>query len=268
MALADTHCHLYLSHFQQDLPEVLQRAWEHGLVRILAPGIDLETSRQAVALAEGHPNLFAAVGVHPNNALSWSADSLAELRDLAQHPKVVAMGEIGLDYYRERSPRSLQQDIFRRQLELAAGLQLPVIIHSRQAIEDLWATLLAWQEDLQRAGLALAGRPGVLHSYESTLEIAREAVDRHFLIGVSGPVTFRNAPERQRVIQNLPVESLLLETDAPYLAPHPHRGQRNEPAYVALIAEKVAELHQLPVSSIGTLTTRNADQLFAWGAVV
>ncbi len=268
MTLADTHCHLYLRQYDQDLPAVLEHAWEQGLVRILTPGIDLETSRQAVALAESHTNLYAAIGVHPNDAQSWDAGTLDALRELAKSPKVVAIGEIGLDYYREYAPHELQQQILRQQLELAAELGLPVSIHSRQSLDHLWSILRDWQRTLSQQGNRLAGRPGVLHSYEGDLETAQEAIEHNFAIGVSGPVTFKNAPDRQRLVANLSLENLLLETDAPYLTPHPHRGQRNEPAYIALIAAKVAELHDLPVSTIGEITTRNADHLFNWRAVV
>ncbi len=268
MALADTHCHLYLRQYEEDLPAVLDRAWEQGLTRILVPGIDLDTSRQAVELADRHANLFAAIGVHPNDALSWNDNTLAALREMASHPKVVAIGEIGLDYYREYAPHPLQQQILRRQLDLAAELGLPVSIHTRQSLEDLWGILRDWQEALCQEGNRLSSHPGVLHSYEGDLETAKEAIDHHFAIGVSGPVTFKNAPDRQRLVENLPLECLLLETDGPYLTPHPNRGKRNEPAYIAIIAEKVAELHNLPVSSIGVSTTQNADQLFNWGAAV
>ncbi len=238
------------------------------MTRILVPGIDLDTSRQAVELAERHPNLFAAVGIHPNDALSWNDGTLAALRELASHPKVVAVGEIGLDYYREYAPHQLQQQILRQQLGLAAELGLPVSIHTRQSLEDVWSILKDWQASLNTQGALLAEHPGVLHSYEGNLETAQEAIRHHFDIGVSGPVTFKNAPDRQRLIENLPLENLLLETDGPYLTPHPHRGKRNEPAYVALVAEKVAALHNLPVSTIGLFTTQNANQLFDWGAAV
>ncbi len=268
MTLADTHCHLYLRQYEQDLPAVLERAWEQGLVRILVPGIDLETSQQAIDLAERYENLYAAVGVHPNDALSWNENTLDRLRALAEHPKVVAIGEIGLDYYREYAPHPLQQQILRQQLSLAGELGLPVSIHTRQSIEDLWSILRDWQRTLSQNGNRLSARPGVLHSYEGDLETAQEAIEHHFKIGVSGPVTFTNAPDRQRLIENLALESLLLETDGPYLTPHPQRGQRNEPALVALIAKKVAELHHLPVSMIGETTTQSADQLFNWGAAV
>jgi TatD DNase family protein len=264
LTLVDTHCHLNLDTFQDDLPEVLERAWENGIKRILIPGIDIETSRMAVALAESHPNLYAAVGVHPNDAGTWDDDTIGILRELADHSKVVAVGEIGLDYYRDYAPHPLQQQILRQQLDLASEMDLPVVLHNRSSLPDLWAILREWQHALERHRSPLAARPGVFHSYDGDLGTAQLAVQQHFYIGISGPVTFRNAPDRQQVVTGLPGECMLLETDAPFLAPHPHRGQRNEPAYVRHIAEKVAELHQLSLSNLSRLTTANADQLFAW----
>jgi TatD DNase family protein len=264
--LTDTHCHLNLDTFQDDLEALLERAWERGLRRILIPGIDVENSRSAVALAERHPNLYAAVGVHPGDASTWNDDTRLILADLASHPKVVAIGEIGLDFYRNRSPRPVQQSVFQEQLELAAELNLPVIIHNREALEETWSILVEWQEHLIEQGSPLADRPGVLHSYDGGLPEAQRAAEKHFFIGISGPVTFKNAQEKHAVAAGLPLEQTLIETDAPFLTPHPHRGRRNEPAYVALVAEKIAELHGQPVESVIQATWDNANHLFHWGA--
>jgi TatD DNase family protein len=266
LALVDTHCHLNLDAFQEDLPAVLERALSNGVERILIPGIDVESSRQAVALAEKHPNLFAAVGVHPNDANTWDETTYNTLRELADHSKVVAVGEIGLDYYRDWAPRSKQQYILHQQLQLAAETNLPVVLHNRDALADLWPIMVQWQHSLEIQASPLAKRPGVFHSFDGDLETALQAAERYFFIGISGPVTFRNAPDRQQVAAKLPIKSILLETDAPFLAPHPRRGRRNEPAYVRLISEKVAELHHISVSSLSQATTENAGQLFAWGA--
>jgi TatD DNase family protein len=264
--LTDTHCHLNLNIFGEDLPELLERAWQQGVGRILVPGIDLATSRRAVELAGQYENLFAAVGIHPGDANTWNDGSLAALRRLAYSPKVVAIGEIGLDYYRDRSPRPLQRQVFHAQLALAGELGLPVVIHNREALEDLWAALADWQERLARAGSPLAGRPGVLHSYDGPLAAAQRAIERNFFIGISGPVTFKNARERQEVAAGLPLDRCLIETDAPYLTPHPYRGRRNEPAYVASIAEKLASLHRQTLESTLQVTWENAACLFDWGA--
>jgi TatD DNase family protein len=262
--IVDTHCHLNLNLFQSDLPEVLERARQNGVERILVPGIDVATSRLAIQLCEQYPILSAAVGVHPNDALTWSEESLAELTEMAQSPHVVAVGEIGLDYYRNFAPADLQKEILIRQLALAAEIRKPVILHSRNALADLWQILLSWSDDLVRRKSSLASQPGVFHSFEGDLPTAREVIQAGFMVGIGGPVTFKNAQDRQALVKQLPLESLLIETDAPYLAPHPFRGQRNEPGYVLLIAEKIAQLHNRPVSEIAAITTRNANRIFGW----
>lgn len=265
-ALVDTHCHLNFNRFETDLAQVLERAWAAGIERILLPGIDLSTSHEVVQLCERDPRLYAAVGVHPNDALTWNAQTLHELRTLAQHPRVIAIGEIGLDYYRDRAPRQLQRQILQAQLELAAELAKPVLIHTRQSLEDTWPVLQAWQQTLAQHHSPLAQACGVLHSYDGDLSGALQAVQAGFMIGISGPVTFRNAPERQQLVAALPLEGIVLETDAPFLAPQPVRGRRNEPAYIAMIADKIAELHAQPRQVIAEITTRNANHMLGWRA--
>jgi len=264
--LVDSHCHLNLNSFENDLPEVLDRANQRGVTRILVPGVDLESSRRAVQLSKEYPNLYAAVGVHPNDATTWNEDSLSEFKELAVEPRVVAIGEIGLDYYRDFAPRHLQKDIFMAQLSLAKEVQKPVIIHSRQSLQDLWQILLSWQQDLVGDGNRIASLPGVLHSYEGNLEAALQAISFGFFIGVSGPVTFQNAKDRQAVVSNLPLENVLIETDAPYLTPSPFRGRRNEPGYVVYVAEKIAELKKITFSETAAITTHNANRFFGWRA--
>jgi TatD DNase family protein len=266
MAFVDSHCHLFFNSFIDDLDQVLRRAWDSGITRILMPGIDLDTSRQVIALSEKHPNLYAAIGVHPNDAVDWQAGWLAELTDLAGHPKVVAIGEIGLDYYRNNTPQALQRQVLAAQLEMAASLGKPVVIHNRQAFSDLWPILADWQAALERSENPLSQAPGVLHSFEGTQAQAFQAIQRNFYIGIGGPVTFRNATQRQELAQGIALEHLLIETDAPFLTPHPHRGQRNEPSYVILIAEKIAQLRNQSLHSVAEATTHNANWLFAWGA--
>ncbi len=263
-ALADTHCHLNLNLFQSDLPEVLERAKQSGVEHILVPGIDIDTSRSAIQLSQQYANLSAAVGIHPNDALKWTTESRAVLSDLAKSPHVAAIGEIGLDYYHDFAPVTLQKEILLMQLALAADIQKPVIIHSRNALADTWQILSSWHKSLVAARSPLADRPGILHSYEGDRETALEAIESGFLIGVSGPVTFKNAQQRQDLVSRLPLESIVIETDAPYLAPHPYRGRRNEPGFVLLIAEKIAQLHNRPVSEIAVITTRNANRIFGW----
>ncbi len=271
LPLVDSHCHLDFDSFDEDRDQVLERAWGAGVVRIVNPSIDLASSRRILNLAEREPRIFAALGVHPNDAETWGEGTLDELRELARHPQVAAIGEIGLDYYWDRAPRELQQRIFRQQLELAAELALPVILHTRsksaedrQAVLDMLAILLEWQAGLASAGSPLAESPGVLHSYSDRLDTALQAAQANFYIGITGPITFKKAEALRDVAGGLPLERLLLETDAPFLTPHPHRGERNEPAYVRFVAEKIAEVRGLPAADVAAATTANASRLFRW----
>jgi TatD DNase family protein len=262
--LVDTHCHLYFNVFQNDLEEVLKRARDVGVERILVPGVDLTTSGQAILLAESYEYIFAAVGIHPNEANSWDKDSLRELKSLADHPKVVAIGEIGLDYYRDYSDPEVQRSIFRAQLELAAEVNLPVVIHSRQASGDTCAILAEWHQNLVKQDSILAHCSGVLHSFDDELSSAQPLCKQHFYIGINGPVTYQNAALRHQIARQAPLDRILLETDAPLLPPHPHRGERNEPAHIRLIAEKIAELREITSQEVAHQTTQNANLLFAW----
>jgi TatD DNase family protein len=264
LSLVDTHCHLNFHTFQEDREEVLERAVDAGVEKIINPGIDLQTSLEALSLAQRSPYVFAAVGVHPNDSITWEVDTRDQLADYARHPKVVAIGEIGLDYYRDRAPQDVQQRVFREQLELAADLGLPVIIHNRDATEDTLAMLVEWQSWLETHNPMLARAPGVLHSYSGNLQQARTAWEHNFCIGITGPVTFKKADELREVVADMPVDALLVETDAPFLTPHPHRGQRNEPAYVRFVAAKIAELQAVSSEQIAETTTSNADRLFKW----
>jgi TatD DNase family protein len=271
LPLVDTHCHLDFEAFSEDREMVLERAWQAGLVRILIPGINLPSSRAAVRLAVSHPALYAAVGIHPNDTAEYGRASLAGLREILDDfepgragGKVAAIGEIGLDYYRQHASPAAQRRAFLDQLDLAAERKLPVVIHNRQASADLLAILADWQAGLAASGSPLANRPGVLHSFSEDLETARAAIELNFNIGITGPVTFRNAPDLQRVVAGLPLDRLLIETDAPFLAPQPLRGQRNEPAYVRLVADKIAGLHNLPAAAVAEATTSNAGRLFGW----
>ncbi|RME87271.1 MAG: TatD family deoxyribonuclease [Anaerolineae bacterium] len=275
MILTDTHCHLDFNRFDPDRDEVLERAARAGLRRILVPGIHLDSSRAALALAESHPMLYAAVGVHPNDALTWDEGTAEALRRLARHERVKAIGEIGLDYYRQRAPREVQQRVLREQLALAAEFGLPVVLHMREVADareedgpcarDLMSILREWVNGLRSKGDPLAQRPGVLHSFSGSLETAREAIRLGFYIGVTGPVTFKNAQRRQQIVAQLPPERLLVETDAPFLAPHPYRGRRNEPSFVRWIVDKIAQLHFEDQERVAAITTANAERLFSWG---
>lgn len=261
--LIDSHCHLDLPHFAEDRDEVVARAQAAGVAAILTIGIDLDHSRAAIALAERYPQVYAAVGVHPNDCAGFGPQTLATLRELAGHAKAVAIGEIGLDYYWQRTSPELQAHVFRQQLDLAADLGLPVIIHDRDAHEDVRAQVRDWVRHTL-PGSRLAARPhaGVLHSFSGDQAMAEEAYAWGFCLGLAGPVTFQNARNLQALVPHLRPDRTLIETDAPYLTPHPHRGQRNEPAHVRLVAAKLAELWQMPLADVAAVTTAAARSLF------
>lgn len=277
--LTDTHCHLDLEQFDADRAEVIARAVSAGVTRILVPALDLASSRRVVQLASTQSMIFAGVGVHPTQAGDWDADSRAGLRELAtignaqgESGRVVAFGEIGLDYYWDSAPHGTQQAVLREQLALAGDLSLPVVLHMREAkdqpsgpcAEGLLEILETWTGELRGAGSPLASRPGVLHSFSGDLPTARRAIELGFWIGVTGPVTFKNAEARRELVRALPLERLLIETDAPYLAPVPRRGSRNEPAFVAHIADKIAEIHNTTPERVAAVTSENAHRLFDW----
>jgi TatD DNase family protein len=259
--LADTHCHLFAPQYEHDLTEVLARARTAGVDKILVPGLDLETSRQAVELAEEHPEVYVAVGVHPHNANSWTAAHTVSLTELARSPKVVAIGEIGLDFYRNYSPPQEQEYAFRGQLELAAALDLPVVVHIRAATEPVLDILCEWVDNVP-AGVQL--RKGVLHAYSGDRRGAERATAYGFFLGIAGPITYPNAPDRREITAGIALERLLVETDGPYLAPHPHRGTRNEPANVAVIADKLAGVLASETIHVAEVTSHNAELLFRW----
>jgi TatD DNase family protein len=276
MVLTDTHCHLDLDHFDEDRATVIERAEKAGLVRILIPALSVTSSLSTIKLAESHPMLYTAIGVQPNESLTWDNSSIAALHELAVNPKVVAIGEIGLDYYWEAAPHEHQQRVFRAQLDLAAEFELPVVIHLREkadatdgpCYEDAMKILEEWVAGLGLGKEAPRANPGVLHSFSGSLQTARRAIGLNFCIGITGPVTFKNAKQKQEMVAQLPLEQLLIETDAPYLAPHPHRGKRNEPAFVYEIADKIAQLQSRSLEEVAAVTTANATRLFSWGEVV
>jgi TatD DNase family protein len=259
--LVDTHCHLDFNRFDSDRDEVIRRAAEAGVTCIVVPGVDLPSSRRAVELAEWYEMIYAAVGVHPNDASGFDDETLSALRETLAHPKVVAVGEIGLDYYRDRTPPDFQRRIFRQQLRLATEVGKPVIIHSRESTTDMLAILAEWQDGLNGPP---AARPGVLHSFSATWQDAQAALELGFYLGFSGPITFEKADEMRLVAASAPADKILVETDAPFLTPHPHRGQRNEPAYVRFVAEKLAEVRGKTLKEVALSTSENAAALFGW----
>lgn len=248
----DSHAHVQLSQFNRDLDAVLKRAHEAAVSTILVIGFDVETSRGAVELAEKHENIYATVGMHPHDAKDLTPDALQTFRTLAAHPKVIALGEMGLDYYRNLSPRPVQKAAFEKQLDLAEELDMPIIIHNRDAYMDILPILEA----------RLGKIRGVLHCFTGDVELMHRSLNIEFYIGLGGIVTYPNAKEVQAVAREVPIERLLIETDCPWLAPQFRRGKRNEPAYVCAVAEKIAELRDTSVEKIGAVTTRNFETLF------
>jgi TatD DNase family protein len=274
--LTDTHCHLDFNKFDEDREAVIQRAFEAGVIRILIPALDHESSRSAINLAESYPQLYAAVGFHPTDLDKFSEEAFEEIKRLAGHPKVVAIGEIGIDYYwvKGREERTFQLEALRRHLSFAASVNKPAVIHMReendawldQASLDLIRILNEWHQELRAQNHPLAERPGVLHSFNGNLETAQKALALNFYIGITGPVTYKNAEVKRNIVKQLPLTKLLIETDAPFLTPVPHRGKRNEPAFVNYIADKIAEIHGTTREQVADITARNAAHLFGWEA--
>jgi len=251
--LIDSHAHLDDAQYDDDRAEMLARARAAGVVQVVNVGYDLPSSSRALALAAEYDFIFAAVGVHPHEVRELPPDYLERLREMCRRPGVVALGEIGLDYYRDLSPREVQRKVFREQLALARELDLPVIIHDRDAHGDVL-------DILRKDGVGPAG--GVMHCFAGSLEMAAACMEMGFYISFAGPVTYPNARRPKEVAAAVPLERLLVETDAPYLAPQVHRGKRNEPAYVRHVAEQIAALRGIAVEELARATTANARRLF------
>jgi TatD DNase family protein len=272
MRITDTHCHLDYNKFDSDREEVIQRANDAGLTKLLVPALQHKSSKEAVRLAEKYQSVYAAVGFHPTDLEEFNPQTFDEVKKLADHPKVVAIGEIGIDYYwvKEKDKREFQHEALKGQLQFAKEINKPVIIHMREendawfgeASIDLLNILEEWQKSLTGS---LAEKPGVLHSFNGTLETAQKGLDLNFYIGVSGPVTYKNADKKREIIAQLPLTKLLLETDSPFLSPIPVREKRNEPSYILHIADRIAEIHATSRAEIAKITTANAARLFAWG---
>jgi len=252
----DSHCHLFFHNFDEDRDEVIRRAFDAGVKYILIPGTDLETSQQAIDLAEKYDTIYAAVGFHPHDTKDWNDSWVADLRKLANHEKVVAIGEIGLDYYYDFSPKGKQIIAFQRQIELALELKLPIIIHNRDSNEDI----MEFAEKYRDSGLRAQ-----YHCFAGSVEDARILVEMGHYISFTGNVTFKKAESVREVVSRVDTENLLLETDSPFLTPVPYRGKRNEPANIPIIAETVAKIHKLRTEDVGRTTSWNAYKLFGIG---
>jgi TatD DNase family protein len=260
--LVDSHAHLDGPKFDPDREQVLDRARTAGLVSILAIGSGTGPGSLdcAIRIAEQHDWIFASVGIHPHEAKLATPSDFIELESLARHPRVIGIGEIGLDYYYDHSPRDVQQSVFIRQMELAKAAKLPIIIHCRPSdgSENAWDDCL----NLIREHWAPTGLGGVLHCFTGERNNAQQALDMGFMISFSGNVTFPKAENIREVAKFVPADRILIETDSPFLAPVPHRGKRNEPAFVATTAAKIAELRGVHPSDIGDLTAQNFFRFF------
>jgi len=267
----DTHAHLYFDQYVEDLDEVLARSKSNDITHIVIPAVDLETSKRAIALANRYQGLYAAIGVQPNSAQHWHQSLVDELRALSVSSKVVAIGEIGLDYYRDHASKEHQWHALSEQLRLATECSLPIILHTRDHPErngkvflDLQVMLKEWKEELQRGKVPIYTHPGVLHAFSGSVDEALMFVEMGFVIGIAGPVTYPNAEQLRQVVRNLPSSCMVIETDSPFLAPQRFRGKRNEPSNVRFVAEKIAELHSQITEEVGRITSDNAKRLFHW----
>ncbi len=255
MLLVDSHAHIDAPVYDKDRDQVVARAEEAGVSVIINAGFALKSSRASIKLAQQYDGVFVALGVHPHNAAKVMDGDLEELAQLSQEPKVVAIGEMGLDFYRNRSPREAQIKVFRQQLELAQRLDLPVIIHSRDAGQEVFAILDEWAGRYQSKPL------GVLHCFSGDMELAEKYMELGFLISIAGPVTYPSSSAAQ-IAQRTPLVRLLIETDCPYLTPVPYRGRRNEPSYLPLVVEKVGGIRGVPPDEVAEKTAQNAVHLF------
>jgi TatD DNase family protein len=248
--LIDTHCHLADPDYDADRAEVMARAWAAGVARIVVIGASRVSAERALALAAAEPRLSVTAGIHPHDASGWNAEARDWLRATLRRPEVVAAGEMGLDYHYDHSPRAVQRDVFEAQLGLAREVGKPVVIHAREADEDVAAVLRAH-----------ADVPAILHSFSSGSGLLRAGLDLRHYVSFSGMVTFKNWRLDQAVLDT-PLDRILVETDGPYLAPVPHRGQRNEPALVRHVAERLAEVRGLPVDELISASAANAARVF------
>lgn len=251
--LLDTHAHIDAEAFDNDREEVIQRAREVGIGKIVNVGFNREMIESTLKLIEKHSTIYGAVGWHPVDAVDMTAADLKWIESLCSHKKIVAIGETGLDYHWDRSPREIQQKVFREQIALAKKVSLPLIIHNREAHQDVVDILK--EEQASQVG-------GIMHCYSGSWEIAKECLDMNFYISFGGPITFKNAKQPKEVLAKVPLNRLLIETDSPYLAPHPYRGKRNEPSYIQKIAAAAAEIKNISYDELIDITSENAHRCF------
>jgi TatD DNase family protein len=258
----DTHCHLNHHSFLTDIDSVLKRAVDSGVQYILVPGWDLASSQKAVELSEKYPLIYAAVGIHPGEVQNNTQILTTGILELASHPKVVAIGEIGLDYFRDAEHQFEQQALLLQMLSIASQTKKKVLLHSRNSMPDMIDVLTTWAGELKTVGHTLAECPGVFHAYEGTRADATYLIEFGFKFGVGGPVTYKNAALKKEVFASLPVDHILLETDSPYLSPQGHRGKRNEPAFLPVVGEFLSEIQGQPKDELLLRIYENSYKMF------
>lgn len=252
--LIDTHVHLNAEQYDEDLEAVIERARDNGVDRMFVVGFDTPTVERTMELIDQYDFIYGIIGWHPVDAIDCTEERLAWIEKLASHPKVIGIGETGLDYHWDKSPKDVQQALFRKQIALAKRVNLPIIIHNREATQDCVDILK--EEHAEEIG-------GIMHSFSASPEIADDVINKlNFYVSLGGPVTFKNAKQPKEVAKHVPFDRLLVETDAPFLSPHPYRGKRNEPARVTLVAEQIAELREVSYEDVCRQTTENAERLF------
>ena len=251
--LIDSHAHLNDERFDDDREQIIKVLKENGVELVLNPGYDLESSKVSVSMAKQYSMIYAAVGTHPHDSKDMDEKTLDIYKALALEDKVIAIGEIGLDYHYDNSPRDIQKKWFREQIRLAKALDMPYIVHDREAHEDIFNIM---KEELY------SGARGILHCYSGSVEMAREFIKMGFMISLGGPVTFKNAKVAKKVALEIPLEHLLIETDSPYMTPEPNRGKRNEPSYVKYVAEEIARIKNIEYSHVVEKTNSNFKKLF------
>jgi TatD DNase family protein len=256
--LIDTHVHLETEDFDRDRKEVIKKAIDAGIGYILTVGSDLDGCRRAVELSKSEPIIYASVGIHPHEVKYINSETYGEIKTLAKGKKVVAYGEIGLDYHYDLSPRESQRKSFREQIEIAKDLKLPIIVHSREARNDILKILE--ESKAKEVG-------GIMHCFSGDIDMAKKAIDMGFYISIAGPVTFKKAERPKALVREIPIENILIETDSPYLAPEPFRGKRNEPSYLRYIAEAIAEIKGLSIEDVSRVTSYNAMKLLKIGKI-
>lgn len=255
----DSHCHLFYEDFKDDIADVLKRANDAGVCAFVVPATNHQTAKEAIQLAEKFPNLYVCVGFHPLDLREYSAENFNIVKELSLHPSVVAIGEIGIDYFYDASPRDFQKEVFSLQIEFAIQRDLPIVVHTRDSVPDAMEIAVGYAK--KNPDWKKEGKRGVFHCFTGNAAQAEILFEHNFLVSYPGSVTFKKS-SMPETVKAIGIANIMIETDSPFLAPVPHRGKRNEPAHIPLIAEKIAELINAPVEEVAKTTTANAITLF------